>query len=152
MSRYRILHFATHGLLDNHNPMYSHIVLSQADTNKDEDGLLEAWEIMEFDLRADIAVLSACETARGGTSAGEGVIGMSWAFWVAGCPTTVASQWKVDSASTSELMIEFHRNVMSKSESGKAEALRRAALKLLHSDKYRHPFYWAGFILMGDGR
>ena len=152
MQRYRILHFATHGLLDNHNPMYSHIVLSQADPGKDEDGLLEAWEIMETNLKAEIAILSACETARGGTSAGEGVIGMSWALWVAGCPTTVASQWKVDSASTSDLMIEFHRNLMSRPASGKAEALRRAALKLLHSEKYRSPFYWAGFILMGDGR
>lgn len=151
MGHYRVLHFAAHGILDGANPMYSHIVLADSE-GSNEDGLLEAWEIMRLDLDAELAVLSACETARGRIGAGEGVIGMSWAFFVAGCLTTVASQWKVDSASTSELMIEFHRNLTIRSVPSKAEALRQAALKLLRSKRYNHPFYWAGFILMGDGR
>jgi len=83
------------------------------------------------------------------------VIGMSWALFVAGVPTTVASQWNVDSASTTELMIDFHRHLThpanAKSKQTKAEALRQAELKLLKSQRYRHPFYWAGFVMIGDG-
>src|SRR5262249_23028505 len=77
-ARYRILHFATHGVLNDASPMYSSVLLSQAVGKNDEDGLLEAWEMMNLDLDADLVVLSACETARGRVSAGEGMIGMSW--------------------------------------------------------------------------
>jgi CHAT domain-containing protein len=70
---------------------------------------LEAWEVVNLNLKADLVVLSACETARGKATGGEGLIGMSWAFFVAGSPSLVASQWKVDSASTTELMVNFHR-------------------------------------------
>jgi CHAT domain-containing protein len=109
---------------------------------------------MKLDLNAELAVLSACETARGRIAAGEGIIGMSWALFVAGSPSAVVSQWKVDSARSSELMIEFHRNLLSKRGAGKtsltkSEALRQAALKVFHSS-YNHPAYWAGFILIGD--
>lgn len=154
--RYSILHFATHALLDDSNPMYSRIVLSRNVETSDEDGLLEAWEILKLDLNADLVVLSACQTARGRVSAGEGMIGISWATFVAGCPAVVASQWKVDSARTADLMIEFHRNLLkagTRSNSGvtKAESLRQAALKLLRGP-YNHPTYWAGFILVGSPR
>jgi CHAT domain-containing protein/predicted negative regulator of RcsB-dependent stress response len=150
--QYRILHLATHGILNNASPMYSQLVLSQADVGTNEDGLLEAWEIMRLNLKASLVVLSACETARGRVGAGEGVIGLTWALFVAGCPTTVVSQWKVDSASTTELMLEFHRALRrSAQQVTKAEALRQAALKILRSDQYRHPLYWAGFIITGDG-
>ena len=91
--------------------MYSHLVLAQGDKN--EDGLLEAWELMQMDLRADLAVLSACETARGRFGAGEGMIGLTWALFVAGAPATVVSQWKVESASTRDLMLGFHRQLQS---------------------------------------
>jgi len=155
MSNYRILHFATHGIIDGNSPMYSHIVLSVDDKDGD-DGLLEAWEIMRLNLKADLAVLSACDTARGRTGAGEGVIGISWAFFVAGCPTTVVSQWKVDSASTAELMIEFHKNMVSKSQGQqtiwkKAEALRKAMLTVMKIPKYKDPFYWGSFVVVGAG-
>ena len=80
----KILHFATHGMLDNGSPMYSHLVLAPGGTN--EDGLLEAWELMQLDLKAELAVLSACETARGRIGAGEGMIGLSWAMFIAGVP------------------------------------------------------------------
>src|SRR5262249_424317 len=73
-----VLHFATHGVLNDTEPMYSHLVLAQGDRN--EDGLLEAWELMRLDLKAHLAVLSACETARGRFGAGEGVIGLTWAM------------------------------------------------------------------------
>lgn len=158
--RSAVLHLATHGVLDDANPIYSYVVLAQPGEVKREDGLLEAWEMMNMDLKADLFVLSACETARGRVSAGEGVVGMSWALFVAGVPTTVVSHWKVNSASTTALMLEFHRQLRAGGQSTnsprqppmtKAEALRRASLKLLRSDAYRHPFYWAAFNVVGDG-
>jgi CHAT domain-containing protein len=149
-AKYEVLHFATHGLLDNRNPMFSYLTLAQKAGDPNEDGLLEAREILNMDLHAKLAVLSACQTARGRVGTGEGVIGMSWALFVAGVPTTVASQWKVDSASTTSLMIDFHRRLTKKKET-KAEALRQASLGLLRSERYRHPFYWAGFVMIGDG-
>lgn len=150
-----ILHFATHGILNNVSPMYSHLVLAQGDTN--EDGLLEAWELMQLDLKADMAALSACETARGRFGAGEGLIGLTWALFVAGVPTTVVSQWKVESASARDLMLGFHQRLRAprssaKSKTTKAEALRQAALKLMKNPQTSHPFYWAGFVLVGNGR
>lgn len=147
---YRVLHFATHGILDSTSPMYSHLVLSQKVDDSQEDGLLEAWEVMDLKLNADMVVLAACETARGRVGAGEGMIGMSWAFFVAGSPTTVASQWKVESASTTQLMLEFHRN-LGGARVSKAKALQLAAVKILKNREYQHPFYWAGFVLLGDG-
>lgn len=146
-----ILHLATHGFLSDSNPMYSHLVLSTDDKGS-EDGLLETREIMDLDLKADLAVLSACESGRGKVGAGEGLIGLSWAFFIAGVPTTVASQWKVESESTTKLMLAFHRSL--KQEHGSALAttrsLQAAALKLLHDPQYAHPFYWAGFVVVGN--
>jgi CHAT domain-containing protein len=135
--------------------LYSSIVLSLTENDK-EDGLLEAWEVLRMDLQAELVVLSACETGRGRIGAGEGLIGFSWALFVAGCPTTVVSQWKVDSASTSELMLEFHKHLKSQTADTKthlasAEALRQAALCLMQTNEYRHPFYWAGFVVVGRG-
>ncbi len=151
-----ILHFATHGMLNNASPMYSHLALAQggAPDGAMEDGLLEAWELMQLDLKADLAVLSACETARGRVGAGEGVTGLTWALFVAGVPSTVVSQWKVESASTRDLMLSFHRQLRTprapaKAEMTKAEALRQAALKVMKNPETSHPFYWAGFVLVG---
>jgi CHAT domain-containing protein len=147
--KYRIVQFATHGLLNDVSPMYSHLVLAQDETDPNEDGLLEAWELKDLDLKADMVILSACDTARGRVSAGEGIIGMTWAAFIAGAPTTVASQWKVESTSTTELMIEFHRQLLTGKVS-KAEALRRAQLKLMRNPKYKHPSYWAAWVIVGD--
>ena len=149
-----ILHFSTHGTLNNAAPMYSYLTLAEAGSN--DDGLLEAWELMRLDLKAELAVLSACETARGRIGAGEGVIGFSWAMFIAGVPSTVVSQWKVESASTRDLMVNFHRSLISpatpkQTGATKAEALRQAALKLMKNPETSHPFYWAGFVLVGDG-
>jgi CHAT domain-containing protein/predicted negative regulator of RcsB-dependent stress response len=149
-SNYPVLHLAAHGVLDDVNPLYSRLLL--ATESNSEDGFLEAREIMKLDLHADLAVLSACQTARGQVGSGEGLIGMSWALFIAGTSTTVASQWKVDSASTARLMIDFHRNLQSeKGRSGTAEALRKAAIKLMADPKYRHPFFWSGFVVVGNG-
>ena len=152
--KYAYIHLATHGILDDSNPMYSRLVMSRADNDQTDDGLLEAREIMQLDLHADLVVLSACQTARGRFGAGEGMIGMSWAFFVAGVPTMIASQWKVDSTSTAALMITFHKLLKEQGSSEgsiKPNALRQAALNVMKDQRYRHPFFWAGFVLIGNG-
>ena len=85
------------------------------------------------------------------------MIGLSWAMFIAGVPSTVVSQWKVESAGTRDLMVNFHRGLISqpaarRAKITKAEALRQAALKLMKNPETRHSFYWAGFVLVGDGR
>jgi CHAT domain-containing protein len=150
---FRVLQLATHGVLNDSSPMYSHVLLAREESGGAEDGLLEAWELMGLDLKADLVVLSACETARGRAAAGEGVIGLTWAIFVAGSPTTVVSQWKVEAASTTELMLEFHRQLRpgaGGANTPKDVALQRAAKKMLAGRQHRHPFYWAGFVVVGD--
>lgn len=143
-----VIHLATHGVLNDRAPLYSYLLMSQENLGPREDGLLEAWELMQMKLHARLAVLSACETARGKISEGEGVIGLSWALLAAGCPSEVVSQWKVDSASNTDLMLEFHRRFRDGAKP--AEALRDASLKLAKNPRYRHPFYWAPFVAIGD--
>jgi len=151
MQNARVLHFATHAIFDEANPMYSEVELAPSREGSD-DGMLAAWEIMRLNLRADIAVLSACDTARGRLTPGEGVIGFTWALFVAGCPSSVVSAWKVDSASTKQLMVAFHRALLASHETklAKAEALRKAKLALLRDPATRHPFYWSAFVLVGS--
>ena len=147
---YTRIHLATHGVLDNRQPLYSHLLLTKTNDDTENDGLLEAREIINMDLRADLAVLSACETANGRIRQGEGVVGMSWAFFVAGTRSMVVSQWRVNSASTSELMKNFYEALARRRDRGnKSEALREASIRLLKDPRYRHPFYWAGFVLVG---
>src|SRR4030095_7439926 len=101
---------------------------------------------------ADLAALSACETANVPISPGEGVVGMSWAFFVAGTRSMLVSQWKVNSASTSQLMVNFYHSskpIHPHSDSNVATALRVANLQLIREQRFRHPFYWAGFVLVG---
>lgn len=152
-----VLHLATHGVIDDNSPMYSFLML--AGDPKGEaarDGRLEAWEIMKLNLHADVTVLASCETARGRIGAGEGVIGLAWAFFLAGSPRTVVSLWKVDAESTTDLMLAFHRQLRigltrTPGHPGAAASLRAAALSLMRDPRYRHPFYWAGFLVIGDG-
>jgi CHAT domain-containing protein len=155
-SRARILHLATHGVMNDLSPMYSNLLLARTPADHD-DGVLEAWELMKLDLQAELVVLSACDTARGRVGAGEGMLGLTWALFVAGSPATVVSQWKVESGSTTRLMVSFHSALKSAFEQRpgrireKARALQGAAVSLLRDSQYRHPFYWAGFVLVGDG-
>jgi CHAT domain-containing protein len=147
---FRVLHFATHGVVNDASPMYSYLLLAQ-EGPRAEDGLLEAWELMRLDLAAELVVLSACETGRGRVGRGEGMVGLSWALFVAGSPTVVVSQWKVDSASTAKLMIAFHESLRSgRPGATKASALRSAARRLLRARETRHPFFWAAFGVVGD--
>jgi CHAT domain-containing protein/tetratricopeptide (TPR) repeat protein len=149
---YEIVHFATHGVIDDANPMYSHLLLARREGDR-EDGALEAREMMKMHLTADLVVLSACDTARGGLHAGEGLIGMTWALFAAGCPSVVASEWRVGSATTAVLMETFYRRWLHDRAAGhpfaKAAALREARLSLLRDPRYRHPYYWSPFVLIG---
>ncbi|SPE34900.1 hypothetical protein SBA3_220036 [Candidatus Sulfopaludibacter sp. SbA3] len=142
-----MLHLATHGVLNGANPLFSSLML---------DHLLEAREILDLDLHAELAVLSACESARGDVLEGEGVFGLSWAVMMAGVPSVVVSQWKVDSAATAQLMLAFHRGLAAGLAhggeiKGRSEALRQAFLEVLRTPQYRDPYYWAGFEMLGDG-
>jgi CHAT domain-containing protein len=150
--RYRVLHFATHGMLDDHDPMYSALLLAHAPGNDAEDGRLEARELMNLRLNADLVVLSACDTARGRYGAGEGLLGLSWAMLLAGSRDVVVSQWKVDTGSTSQLMVAFHRALVQQRASADiGAALQRAARQVMQDPRYRHPFYWAAFRTVGVG-
>ncbi len=142
---YQVVHLAAHGVFQDRSPMNSYLVLAKA--GKAESGVLEARRMMDLNLRADLVVLSGCETGRGATD-NEGLLGMSWALFIAGSPSTIASQWKVESNSTSELMLGFHRNVQHES---KAAALQQAELAVMQNPAYRHPFYWSSFVLLGQG-
>ncbi len=147
--KYRVLHLATHGLANSIKPLYSHLFLAADSGKSNEDGLLEAWEIMNLRLNADLVVLSACETAQGRANTGEGLIGLAWVFAVANVPRVIASQWKVNSVATTELMIEFHRQLKSSGNSSIAKSLQIAMRNQLPKASFRHPFYWAGFIAIG---
>jgi len=147
IDRYDVIHFATHGIVDSSSPMYSALLLAGS---AQEDGLLEAREILGLPLQAELVVLSACNTARGTVLGGEGIVGLSWAFLGAGCPRTVATQWRVGSASAARLMIAFHRRMAREPRiANVARSLRAAQLEMLRDRRYAHPYYWAGFVLVG---
>jgi len=141
---YRILHIATHGISDQSAPLFSALLLAPGNG---EDGLLEVREIIDLQLNADLAILSACETAKGPLEYGEGRISLSWAFLLAGCSTTIVSQWKAGSESAAALMVALHHEMQT--DVSPAEALRQAQLKMIRSSRHAHPFYWAAFALIG---
>jgi CHAT domain-containing protein len=143
---YDILHIATHGLMHPAAPMFSSLVLN-ASPDEQDDGVLEAREIATLPLDASVAVLSACDTGKADGVQGNAVVGLSWAFLAAGVPTTVVSQWKAQSATTATMMVDFHRHLAD--DVPTPEALRRAQLALRRDPRYRNPFYWAPFVVIG---
>ena len=115
----------------------------------DNDGALQAWEIYsQLRLKAELVVLSGCETGRGQEVKGEGLIGLTRAFQYAGARSIVASQWKVADRSTAALMVAFHHSL--RQGLPKDEALRRAMAHLRQRRATSDPYYWAPFILVGD--
>jgi CHAT domain-containing protein/Tfp pilus assembly protein PilF len=151
--RFGTLHFATHARIDDRSPLFSYLLMAGSGEDAERDGRLEAREVLDLQLSASLVVLSACETGLGRQGAGEGTIGLSWAFALAGSPNVVASHWKVDAASTTALMTGFHARLQRApaARADVAEALRQASLALRRDPRYRHPFYWAGFFLTGRG-
>jgi len=149
---YRIVHFATHALLDNSHPALSGIVLSLVDRQgRPVDGFLRLNQIYNLKLGADLVVLSACQTALGKPVAGEGLLGLTRGFIYAGAPRIVASLWKVDDKATKELMRDFYEAMLSRHLTP-AEALREAQVAIRSQSQWKLPYYWAGFVLQGDWR
>jgi CHAT domain-containing protein len=150
LSRYRILHFATHGLLDTKRPELSGLVLSLVDPQgKPRDGFLRLHEIYNLDLPADLVVLSGCETALGKEVRGEGLMALTRGFMYAGSPAVVASLWQIDDRSTGELMKRFYRGMLQQGLSAPA-ALRKAQVSLWKDKPTEPPYFWAGFVFQGD--
>jgi CHAT domain-containing protein len=144
---YKRLHFATHSLTDEESPSRSAVVLS-LDGDPQEDGFLEASEIAELDMDCDLAVLSACQTGRGQLFSGEGIVGLSRAFLIAGARSVVVSLWNVTEISTGQLMKNFYKQLAR--GAGNASALRDAKLQMIDSTKeIQHPYYWAPFVMIG---
>jgi len=142
------IHFATHGIVDPTLPELTALVLA-ARTDSAEDGLLHLDEIFDLKTTADVVVLSGCDTGLGRQVTGEGLIGLTQAFFYAGTRSVIVSLWPVSDAASPLLMPDFYRRL--EEGASKAEALRQTKLHLLDSDQWSHPFYWAQFILMGDG-
>jgi CHAT domain-containing protein len=149
LSNYRIIHFATHGLLNSQHPELSGIVLSLVDeAGRPQDGFLRLHEIYNLNLGADLVVLSACRTALGKEIKGEGLVGLTRGFMYAGAPRVVASLWAVDDEITAELMKRFYHAMLIKKQRP-AAALRAAQVGLWQS-KRLPPYYWAAFVLQGE--
>lgn len=152
LSQYRILHFATHGLLNSETPELSGLVLSLVDEEgKPRDGFLRMHEIYSIRLAADVVVLSACQTALGKEIKGEGLVGLTRGFMYAGAQRVVASLWQVDDLATAELMKRFYRGML-KDELRPAAALRQAQLEMMKQKRWAAPYFWSGFVLQGEWR
>jgi CHAT domain-containing protein/Tfp pilus assembly protein PilF len=149
---FRIVHFATHGVLDAQRPELSGLMLSRVDAaGRSRLGLLGLRDIYELPLAADLVVLSGCRTALGREVRGEGLVGLTRGFLYAGVPRVVASLWQVDDRATAALMERFYRGVLADGLAP-GEALRRAQLGLRADPRTRDPYYWGAFLLQGDWR
>jgi CHAT domain-containing protein len=157
LGEYRVLYFATHGLLPTALRCQSEpaLVLSppavQA-TSRDADGALDASEVAQLHLNADLVVLSACNTATAaGQFGGESLSGLAGAFFHAGARSVLASHWEVPSAQTVQLMTGLFERLGPSLNGSIAEALRQSQLALIAKPETAHPFFWAAFTLIGDG-
>jgi CHAT domain-containing protein len=149
----RVVHFATHGFVDDEQPLESGLVLSIPARLEEgaDNGLLQAWEVFEqVRLDADLVTLSACQTGLGEEVGGEGLLGLIWAFQYAGARSVLASLWAVNDEATADLMERFYRHV--RAGRSKDAALRQAQLELLRRPATAAPFFWAPFQISGDWR
>jgi len=152
LGEYRIVHFATHSLLNNEHPELSGVVLSLVDRNgRPQNGFLRLYDIYNLRLSADLVVLSACRTALGQEIKGEGLIGLTRGFLYAGAPRVVASLWEIDDRTTAEAMKRFYEGMLGRGERP-AEALRGAQMALWRTKGWDAPYYWAAFTLEGEWR
>lgn len=150
LGRFQIVHFATHGVVDTEHPELSGIILSMVnEQGLPEDGFFQIHDIYNLKLSARLVVLSACSTALGKNVRGEGFIGLTRAFMYAGAQSTVASLWKVDDNATTELMRQFYDAMLNQGFSPPA-ALRAAQEKMWRHARWKHPFYWAAFVIQGE--
>ncbi len=153
LARYRIVHFATHALLDARHPELSGIVLSLVDRQGNRrDGFLRLHDVYDMRLGADLVVLSACGTALGEDVRGEGLVGLTRGFMYAGVPCVLGSLWNVSDKATGELMKRFYANMLGTAKMPPAAALRAAQLSMAGESQWDEPFNWAGFAVQGDWR
>ncbi|HLK55762.1 MAG TPA: CHAT domain-containing protein, partial [Chthonomonadaceae bacterium] len=148
-----ILHLACHGWLDAKMPFSSGLILSQPEmlgpsAPTDDNGLLQAWEVFGLKLQADLVVLSCCESGLGQAMAGEGLVGLTRAFTYAGARSVLASLWEIHDASTAAFMTYFY--TAWKEGASKDVALQQAIVQMRAHPQWKHPFYWAPFLLNGD--
>ena len=147
---YRIVHFATHGVLDNEHPELSGLVLSLVDAEgRPRDGFLDLEDVYNLTLPADLVVASACETGLGKQITGEGLVGLTRGFMYAGATRVVASLWNVDDVATAELMGRFYRGML-KEGLRPAAALRQAQMEMQKQKRWADPYYWAAFAIQGE--
>jgi CHAT domain-containing protein len=152
LRQYRILHFATHSLLNSRWPELSGVVLSLVDQKGEpQDGFLRLTEIYNLRLNADLVVLSGCQTALGKEINGEGLVGLARGFMYAGAPRVIASLWSVDDRATAALMKRFYEKVLTK-RLPPAAALKAAQIDLLSEKGWQSPYYWAAFAFQGEWR
>jgi CHAT domain-containing protein/Tfp pilus assembly protein PilF len=150
LSQYRIVHFATHGLLDSVHPELSGLVLSLLDENgRAQDGFLGLQDIYNMNLPADLVVLSACKTGLGKEMNGEGLIGLTRGFMYAGASRVAASLWNVSDVATARLMADFYK-AMEQDGLTPAAALRAAQIQMLKQTRWKSPYFWAAFEIQGD--
>ena len=150
LANYRIVHFATHGIVNSERPELSGIVLSLFDNDgNSQNGFLRLHDIYSMNLPADLVVLSACSTGLGKEVRGEGLIGLTRGFMYAGASGVIASLWKVDDDATAELMKHFYDALFQKGMTP-AAALRDAQLTLSQNKRWESPYYWAGFVIQGQ--
>jgi CHAT domain-containing protein len=146
---YSVLHIATHGVLNDLDPMFSSLILKNEGI---EDGILHAFELYNMQLNADLAVLSACNSGMGKLARGEGIFSIARGFSYAGIPNIIMSKWPVSDWSTELLMKQFYRNL--KTGMPIDEALQQAKIKYLNDNRDNAnllaPFYWGGFVLSGN--
>jgi CHAT domain-containing protein len=152
LEQYRIVHFATHSLLDNEHPELSGVVLSLVDrTGRPQNGFLRLYDIYNLHLASDLVVLSACRTALGVQIRGEGLIGLTRGFLYAGAARVVATLWEIDDRTTAEVMRRFYQGMLGNGERP-AAALRAAQSAMWKTKGWDAPYYWAAFILQGEWR
>lgn len=149
LNSYRVIHIATHGLLNAERPQFTGVVLSLVG-NKQADGFLRTNEIFNLKLGAPLVMLSACETGLGKEKRGEGVIGLTRAFMYAGAPTVGVSLWSVADNSTALLMSDFYKRMMTGQGMAPNAAMRASQNAMIDGKKYSAPFFWAPFVLVGD--
>jgi CHAT domain-containing protein/tetratricopeptide (TPR) repeat protein len=150
LSKYRYVHFATHGYIDSERSDLSAIVLSLVDEQgKPQDGFLRAHEIYNLNLPAELVVLSACETGLGKEIKGEGLVGLTRGFMYAGARRVVVSLWNVNDKATAELMARFYRGMLRENKTP-AAALRAAQIEMSRQKQWQSPYYWAPFVLQGE--
>jgi CHAT domain-containing protein len=152
LEQYRIVHFATHGVLDSERPELSGVVLSLVDRDGNpQEGFLRLHDIYGLRLGADLVVLSACRTALGQEIPGEGLVGLVHGFMYAGAPRVVASLWQVPDRASAELMQRFYRAMLADHLSA-AAALRQAQVAMIAESRFSDPFDWGAFVLQGAWR